>query len=230
MSLPQPDILLVEDDVRLADLVKEYLEQQAFRVHVEGRGDTAVQRIRAEQPDLVILDLMLPGLDGMDVCRQVRPDFTNPILILTARDEDIDEVLGLELGADDYVVKPVKPRVLLARVRNLLRRRDNGTATREGLLRVGDLVIDPHRRSVILADQPLSLTTQEFDLLHLLAGKPGTVWSRDDILGALSGLEYDGLDRSVDIRIARLRKLLGDDPIRPRFIRTVRGKGYLFIS
>lgn len=223
-------LLLVEDDVRLAQLVKEYLEQQGLVVGAESRGDTAVQRIRAEQPDLVILDLMLPGLDGMDVCRQVRPDFTNPILMLTARDEDIDQVLGLELGADDYVIKPVKPRVLLARIRNLLRRRANGSAAHEGQLQNGDLVIDPQRRNVSLADQPLLLTTQEFDLLHLLAASSGTILSRDDILNALSGTEYDGLDRSVDIRIARLRKLLRDDPARPRFIKTVRGKGYLFIA
>lgn len=223
-----PVILLVEDDVRLAQLVKEYMEQHSFVIHVERSGDTAVQRIKDEQPDLVVLDLMLPGLDGMDVCRQVRPHYTNPILMLTARDEDIDQVLGLELGADDYVIKPVKPRVLLARIQNLLRRFKQQPETRVSFT-IGELCISSNTREATLDGKPLSLSSQEFELLYLLASNAGTILSRDDILSTLSGIEYDGLDRSVDIRIARLRKLLADDPANPRYIKTVRSKGYLFL-
>ncbi|HIO97665.1 MAG TPA: response regulator [Leucothrix sp.] len=231
-----PTLLLVEDDTRLAELTQEYLEQQPFTVNIEKRGDSAVQRIINEQPDLVILDLMLPGLDGMDVCRQVRPHYTKPILMLTARDEDIDQVLGLELGADDYIIKPVKPRVLLARIHNLLKRHDQSTTDKcndidnQSDIRIGALLISPATRTVTLDECALSLTTQEFDLLHLLASSAGNILSRDDILATISGGEYDGLDRSVDIRIARLRKLLDDNPAQPQYIKTVRGKGYLFIG
>ena len=224
----KPALLLVEDDIRLARLVQEYMEQHAFTVKVERRGDTAVQRIIDDQPDLVILDLMLPGLDGMDVCRQVRSQYRNPILMLTARDEDIDQVLGLELGADDYVIKPVKPRVLLARIQNLLKRYNPEPETRTSFT-IGELHISSKTREATLGGKPLSLSSQEFELLYLLASNAGTILSRDDILSTLSGIEYDGLDRSVDIRIARLRKLLMDDPANPRFIKTVRSVGYLFL-
>jgi two-component system response regulator RstA len=224
----KPALLLVEDDIRLARLVQEYMEQHAFTVKVERRGDTAVQRIIDDQPDLVILDLMLPGLDGMDVCRQVRSQYRNPILMLTARDEDIDQVLGLELGADDYVIKPVKPRVLLARIQNLLKRFNPEPETRTSFT-IGELHISSKTREATLGGKPLSLSSQEFELLYLLASNAGTILSRDDILSTLSGIEYDGLDRSVDIRIARLRKLLMDDPANPRFIKTVRSVGYLFL-
>ncbi|HHB77377.1 MAG TPA: response regulator [Desulfobulbus sp.] len=227
-NIENPVILLVEDDVRLARLVKEYMEQHSYIIHVEGRGDTAVQRIVDEQPDLVILDLMLPGLDGMDVCRKVRTQYDNPILMLTARDEDIDQVLGLELGADDYVVKPVRPRVLLARIQNLLRRCTKKTQDKTSFT-IGELFISSTTRDATLSGKPLSLSSQEFELLYLLTSNAGKTLSRDDILTALSGIEYDGLDRSVDIRIARLRKLLMDDPANPRFIKTVRSKGYLFL-
>ncbi|HID83352.1 MAG TPA: response regulator [Chromatiales bacterium] len=223
-------IMLVEDDVRLSALIQEYLEQQQFKISIEGRGDVAVQRILDEKPDLVVLDLMLPGLDGMDVCRQVRSEYKGPILMLTARDEDIDQVVGLELGADDYVIKPVKPRVLLARIHNLLRRHAILTEYegKKSLIVIGELKISKTMREAHINEQLLLLTSQEFDLLWLLASNAGSVLSRDDILSSLSGGEYDGLDRSVDIRIARLRKLLGDNPAEPRYIKTVRSKGYLF--
>lgn len=230
----QPTLLLVEDDIRLAELTQEYLEQHAFDVNIERRGDVALQRIKEEQPDLVILDLMLPGLDGMDVCRQARIDYHNPILMLTARDEDIDQVLGLELGADDYLIKPVKPRVLLARVQNLLRRytttQIDSQSSVTDQMQFTNLHIDIKTRTVINKNQTVSLTTQEFDLLNLLATNAGNILSRDDILESLSGGEYDGLDRSVDIRIARLRKLLDDNPSDPQYIKTIRSKGYLFLG
>lgn len=237
-------IMLVEDDERLAALIQEYLTQQGMRVNVEHRGDTAVSRIIDEQPDLVVLDIMLPGLDGLEVCRRVRPDYPKPILMLTAKDEDIDQVVGLELGADDYVIKPVQPRVLLARLRSLLRRmsppnalrqdaddRANAAASAAAIpLDFGRLVVNPAERDVLLDNAPIELTTQEFELLYLLATNAGKVLSRDDIFESLSGIEYDGLDRSVDIRISRLRKLLETNPGKPSGIKTVRGQGYLFAA
>lgn len=231
-------ILLIEDDDRLAALISEYLLQQGFDVEIEQRGDTAAERILDMQPALVILDLMLPGRDGLDVCRDVRPFFSGPILMLTARDDDVDQVVGLELGADDYVNKPVEPRVLLARMRALLRRcRDaDGTddpateITDHDELAFGTLRISRVRREVMLGDEAIDLTTNEFELLWLLANGAGTILSRDATLSALRGIGYDGLDRSVDNCVSKLRKKLGDSRSSPSRIKTVRSKGYLFVA
>ncbi len=229
-------ILLVEDDVRLSTLVQEYLQQQAMAVSIEHRGDKACQRIIVEAPDLVVLDLMLPGMDGLEICKTVRPKYSGPILMLTARDEDIDQVVGLEIGADDYVTKPVQPRVLLARIRALLRRFPS-QSLQPSLQEndVHDIHYDCFRisttaREAWLNDATLNLTTNEFELLWLLASHAGEVLTRDTILDQLRGIGYDGLDRSVDIRISRLRKKLGDDTSRPFRIKTIRGKGYLFVK
>ena len=228
-----PRILLVEDDDRLAELTAEYLRKNDFEVAIESRGDTAEARILAERPDLVVLDIMLPGQDGFSVCRAIRPKYDGIILMLTARDEDIDQILGLELGADDYITKPVPPRVLLARIKALLRRA--GTGTEEGgdgaameSLTFGNFSISQHTRSATLAGDAIDLTTAEFDLLWLLAKHAGAILSRDDLLQQLRGIGFDGLDRSIDARISRLRKKLNDDPENPTRIKTVRGKGYLF--
>ncbi|MCX8146084.1 MAG: winged helix-turn-helix domain-containing protein [Azovibrio sp.] len=223
-------ILLVEDDQRLAHLTAEYLQRNDFEVSIEGRGDTAEARILAENPDLVVLDIMLPGKDGFEVCRGVRPAYKGVILMLTARDEDFDQILGLELGADDYIAKPVQPRVLLARIKALLRRMPaGGTAPAEKKEQVfGKFRISQATRTASLDGQPLDLTTAEFDLLWLLASHAGTILSRDDLLQELRGIGFDGLDRSIDARISRLRKKIGDDPENPARIKTVRGKGYLF--
>ena len=231
-------ILLVEDDQRLSDLMNEYLTKQGLLVEVEYRGDTAVQRILNLQPDLVVLDLMLPGLDGLEVCRQIRPAYEGPILMLTARDEDIDQIVGLELGADDYVIKPVQPRILLARIRTLLRRvqlpqvvtGSSVTEQKSKGFNFDRLKIDPSAREVTLDNQIIELSTQEYELLYLLASNAGEVLSRDQIFEAMSGIEYDGLDRSVDIRISRLRKLLEINSDKPSGIKTVRGQGYLFVA
>ncbi|MBS1188412.1 MAG: Response regulator receiver:Transcriptional regulatory protein, C-terminal [Rhodocyclaceae bacterium] len=224
-------ILLVEDDERLAGLTAEYLSRNDFEVSIEGRGDTAEQRILAEQPDLVILDIMLPGKDGFAVCRAVRPAYRGVILMLTARDEDFDQILGLEMGADDYIAKPVQPRVLLARIKALLRRmpgsgETSATSAEEKVF--GHFRISQATRTTTLAGHPIDLTTAEFDLLWLLASHAGNVLSRDDLLQELRGIGFDGLDRSIDARISRLRKKLNDDPDNPTRIKTVRGKGYLF--
>jgi len=230
------NILLVEDDTRLSALIQEYLQKQAMVVSIEHRGDLACERILSESPDLVILDLMLPGMDGLEVCKVVRPQFTGPILMLTARDEDIDQVVGLEIGADDYVTKPVQPRVLLARIRALLRRVPQNDpllevpALEKSECRYGCFKISTAAREAWLYDEVLELTTNEFDLLWLLASNPGEIFTRDAILDSLRGIDYDGMDRSVDIRISRLRKKLGDDTQRPFRIKTIRGKGYLFVK
>ncbi|MCP4351090.1 MAG: response regulator [Desulfobacterales bacterium] len=231
-------VLLVEDDERLASLIQEYLKQHNFEVAVEHRGDQAVERILAEKPDLVILDLMLPGLDGLDVCKAVRPDYTSPILMLTARDEDTDQVVGLEIGADDYVTKPVQPRVLLARVRALLRRSRNEPNSHKPPKQPGNpeelifgrLHINRASRGVWLDRQEIELTTNDFELLWLLAEQAGKILDRDEILTRLRGIGYDGMDRSVDMRISRLRKKLGDDSAKPCRIKTVWAQGYLFVK
>ncbi|MEW8029963.1 MAG: response regulator [Candidatus Thiodiazotropha sp.] len=225
-------VLLVEDDVELAKLVQEYLQRYEFEVSLEHRGDTAPGRVREQNPDILVLDLNLPGRDGLDICRELRMEFPGPIVMFTARDEDVDEIVGLELGADDYLTKPVEPRVLLARLRSLLRRYrqtgNNRQDTDEGL-RFGGLCIDASARAVTIDDQGVELSTGEFDLLWLLAGKAGKVVDRDSALKTLRGFGYDGLDRSVDIGISRLRRKLGDDANHPYRIKTVRGRGYLFV-
>jgi DNA-binding response OmpR family regulator len=232
----QQRVLLVEDDLRLGALIQDYLQQQGLIVDLEKRGDNAVSRILAQHPDLVILDIMLPGCDGFEVCRQVRAKYSNPILMLTARDEDVDQVVGLELGADDYVAKPVQPRVLLARIRALLRRNHNNDAPHPNKaganhdLQLGHFHISYSSRQAQLGGNLLELTTSEFEVLWLLASRAGEILSRDTIMAALQGYEYDGLNRIVDLRISRLRKKLGDDPVKPKIIKTVRSKGYLFVE
>lgn len=237
MSANEPQsILIVEDDERLASLTQEYLQKNGFTVDVEPDGRNAISRIVEEQPSLVILDLMLPGADGFTVCRSVRNDYKGPILMLTARSDDVDQILGLEIGADDYVSKPAKPRVLLARVQSLLRRstQDVDTTTVdtgvEQTLEFGALVVDNSRREAWREGEEIELTSAEFDLLWLLASNAGRILSREEIFGELRGIEYDGQDRSVDVRISRIRSKIGDDPIHPRRIKTIRSKGYLFVK
>jgi two-component system OmpR family response regulator/two-component system response regulator RstA len=222
-------IILVEDDLRLAELVSRYLEKNGFRVSATGQGEEAVERVQLENPDLVILDLGLPGLDGFEVCKRLRPAYRNPILILTARDDDIDHVLGLELGADDYVVKPVEPRVLMARIHALLRRsRMQQSRSDQANLHFGRLSISQASRSVTLDGQPLPLSSNEFDLLAHLARHAGEVQSRSALFLELYGREYDGVDRMLDVRISNLRRKLGDSDGSQR-IKTIWGQGYLFV-
>ena len=228
-------ILVVEDDRRLAELIRDYLQQQGYRISVEHRGDQAVRRILHECPDLVILDLMLPGKDGLSVLQQVRSEFKGLVLILTAREDDMDQVAGLEMGADDYTKKPVEPRVLLARIRALLRRSERaaepaaeqGRQSRE--LELGELRMNREAHRVTLGGRPVEMTSGEFELLWLLATNAGTVLDRDTIFKVLRGFDYDGLDRSIDVSVSRLRKKLGDDPAAPQRIKTIWGKGYLLV-
>ena len=224
----QHKILLVEDDASLASMVADFLRQRNYAVTIEGRGDAAVDRIRSENPDVVILDITLPGLDGISVCRAVRSDYHGTIFILTARGDEVDEVVSLEVGADDYMAKPVRPRALLARLQMHLRKHTTPDPARENQeLTAGSLMIDPSRRVVEISGEQVRLTTAEFDLLYLLAESAGQPISRTDIYERIHGMRYDGLDRSIDLRISRLRKKLGDDPADPQRIKSVRGVGYM---
>ncbi|MHC6224425.1 response regulator [Pseudomonas sp. X10] len=222
-------VLIVEDDQRLAELTAEYLQANGFEVAVEGDGARAARRIIDSQPDLVILDLMLPGEDGLSICRKVRAHYPGPILILTARSDELDQVQGLDLGADDYVCKPVRPRLLLARINALLRRSETPESKRQSL-QFGPLRIDNSLREAWLNEQGIELTSAEFDLLWLLVSNAGRVLSREEIFTSLRGVGYDGQDRSIDVRISRIRPKIGDDPIHPRMIKTLRSKGYLFVA
>lgn len=219
-------ILIVEDDAALAAMVADFLIAEGFEASIEGRGDLAPERIITESPDAVILDIGLPGLNGFDVCRAVRARYPGAIIMLTARGEEVDEVVGLEVGADDYMSKPVRPRALLARLRGHLRRQPApADVSRE--IAIEGLKIQLSSRRVTLNGQPLELTTAEFELLVLLADNAGQILSRSEIYPKLYGIKYDGLDRSLDLRVSRLRKKLGDDPSHPERIKSVRGVGYL---
>lgn len=218
----------MEDDSELASLVREFLVGNDFEVSIEPRGDTAVGRIVDEQPDAVILDVNLPGKEGFDVCREVRPAYGGAIIIVTARGDEVDEIIGLEIGADDYISKPVRPRVLLARLRAHLRKSGDTSGTPRRIS-VGDLTVDSGRRSAEIAGTELVLTTAEFDLLWALAENAGEVVSRESIYQELVGIPYDGIDRSIDLRVSRLRKRLGDDPANPTRIKSVRGVGYILV-
>ncbi|KAF7764727.1 two-component system, OmpR family, response regulator RstA [Pseudoalteromonas citrea] len=219
-------IMLVEDDERLATLTSQFLQSNEFTVTIVNDGADAVEAIVSKQPDIVVLDIMLPNQDGFSICRAVRPHYNGPVLFLTAKDSDFDQVKGLEIGADDYVIKPVEPYVLLARV-NALLRRNFGAAQSGDNLELGQLRIDKADRTVQLAGDEVELTSYEFDLLWALASNAGETQSREYIYKHVVGREYDGLDRSVDVRISRLRKKLGDNPEQPFRLITVWGKGYL---
>lgn len=224
----QPLILLIEDDVKLSELIVDYLRDSGYAAELQVRGERAVEHIQRVQPDLVILDLMLPGEDGLSICRRVRPDYSGPILMLTARGEDDDEVRGLELGADDYLAKPAAPRVLLARVRALLRRGRRPAAPPASSLQVADLAIDRTTRTAVLAGAPLPLTSGEFDLLWLFALHAGKELRRAFLYEQLHSTDFDDIDRSVDLRVSRLRQKLAKH-CGEEVIKTVRGVGYLYI-
>lgn len=216
-------ILLVEDDEELANLVGDFLRSHGFEVDEVRRGDIAPDRILATQPDAVLLDLMLPGLDGMEVCRRARAGgYRGAIVMLTARGDAIDEIMGLQVGADDYLTKPVRPRVLLAHLQAVLRRFQPTTRK----LTMGRLALDLAARTVEMDGEEVALTTADFELLAVLASRSGQVLSRDELSVELRGFPWDGLDRSIDLRVSRLRKRLGDDG---SIIKSVRGSGYLLV-
>ena len=238
LSSPANRILLVEDDPRLADMLTEYLAQAGFRVTHAANWRDAVVHIAAGQADAVILDLMLPDMDGLDVCRQARAVSDVPVLMLTARGDAIDRIVGLEMGADDYLPKPFEPRELLARLRAILRRRVDvdikradqrgGLSGSDDFLRFGRLEIDSAAHSAKLDGVPCELTAYQFDLLLVLARHAGRVLSRDSLMELLKGEPIEAFDRSIDVHMSRIRAAVEDDPKKPRRIITVRGAGYLF--
>ena len=218
-------ILVVEDEVRIARLVRDYLEASGLRVLVAHRGDEGLALARTERPDLVILDLMLPGLNGLDLCRALRRDSQVPIIMLTARAEEADKLVGLELGADDYVTKPFSPRELVARVRAVLRRAHGGEPEAQ-VLRLGELTLDLARHEVTMGSRTLDLTPTEFALLAAMLRAPGRVFSRLQLLDAAQGEAYEGYERTIDAHIKNLRQKLEPDPRNPTYIVTVYGMGY----
>ncbi|WP_166108984.1 response regulator transcription factor [Pseudoalteromonas sp. Z9A5] len=225
-------ILLVEDDVSLAQWVAEYLTEQGYTTHVCHRGDEVVSQVKTLNPNIVLLDIMLPGQDGISVCRELRSFYNSPIIMLTARDEEMDEVIGLEVGASDYIMKPVRPRALLARIKAALRQNNepNKSLANESVINVGALSINTESRNVKLNEQDVNISSAEYLLLHYLASNAGQVVSRDAVFKATKGREYDGLDRSVDVLISALRKKFNDDPQNPEKIKTIWGRGYLLVS
>jgi two-component system response regulator RstA len=231
METEKPRVLIVEDDDQLAKLLLEYLGAQGFELSHVASGDTGVERILETQPDAVILDLMLPGTNGLDVCRRVRNDYPGAILMLTASQSEADHVSGLELGADDFVIKPIEPRVLLARLRTQLRRLDTQGASfrdsQSGMLTVGPLTIDVPSREVSVEGRPVRLTTMEFDILSMLARETGNVVRREDLYAQVMGTKYDGLDRGMDVHVSRIRRKLQDLGFDPSRLKSVRGVGYL---
>jgi DNA-binding response OmpR family regulator len=229
LNAPADRVLLIEDDPRLSELVRTYLRSNGFDVSVEHRGDRVVGRVKNENPDLIVLDLGLPGQNGFEVCRELRAFNRIPILILTARNSDVDQVLGLELGADDFVTKPVEPRVLVARINALLRRSRAPAAVEQRKLQFGSLAIDMAARAVTVEGREVTLSSNEFDLLVFLAGRAGEIQSRETLYLNLYRREYDGVDRTLDVRISHLRRKLGDTGS-PEKIKTVWGHGYLFVS
>ena len=220
-------VLVVDDEPKIVEVVGDYLRSAGFSVTTAADGDGAVASARARPPDLVVLDLGLPGLDGLDVARELRRASPVPIIILTARGEETDRVLGLELGADDYLVKPFSPRELLARVRAVLRRTEGLQSGRERFV-VGDVVIDTGRRQVTMGDRAVDLTATEFDLLVQLAREPGRVFTRAQLLGAIHGVAVEAYERTVDAHIKNIRRKLEPDPHRPRYLLTVHSVGYRF--
>lgn len=224
-------LLIIEDDLKLQQMLADYFLTQGFTVQTHSDGNGAIELIESSNPDIVLLDLMLPGNDGLTICRQVRGKYQGKLMMLTASNDDFDHVAALEIGADDYVVKPIKPRVLLARMRMLLRRAkiQPDTPVNLNVLTYGNLTLHKNRKLCEFSDQKICMTDSEFDLLWLLASSPDAPLSRDFLTKELRGIEYDGIDRTIDNKIVSLRKKLLDDSSTPQRIITVRGKGYLFV-
>jgi DNA-binding response OmpR family regulator len=221
-------ILVVEDETKIARLVRDYLEHAGFEAEVVGDGDTALASARRSRPDLVVLDLGLPGRDGLDVARVLRRTSSVPIVMLTARGDETDRVVGLELGADDYVVKPFSPKELVARVRAVLRRTRAAQAGGPEVLRVADIELDVPRMRVAVAGRPVELTPTEFQLLWALMREPGRVFTRGQLLDAVHGVAFESYERAIDAHVKNLRKKIEPTPGRPRYLLTVHGVGYRF--
>jgi len=218
-------ILIVEDEQRIVQLARDYLERGGYAVQAAADGTSAVPAARSSRPDLIVLDLGLPGRDGLDVLRLLRRESNTPVIILTARGEETDKLVGLELGADDYMVKPFSPKELVARVRAVLRRAE-GTAEPAEVIRIGDLTLDVPRLRLTIGERPVDLTPTEFHLLAVLARQPGRIFTRAQLLDAVHGVAFESYERAIDTHIKNLRHKIEPDPRRPRTILTVYGVGY----
>jgi len=227
-------ILIVDDDIEYASHLRDYLSSNEVDVELETEASMALARIRDERPDLVLLEVDLRGESGLTICKLSRKDYSGGIVLMSHRTDELDQVLGLDMGADDYIARKTSPRLILARCLSILRRADRATAAElnhsDDRLEFSDLVIDNTMREAWLDRQTIDLTSAEFDLLWLLSSHAGEVLTREEIFSQLRGIEYDGQDRSVDVRVSRIRPKVGDDPIHPRRIKTVRSKGYLFVG
>ncbi len=221
-------ILVVDDDRKIVELVRLYLEKDGYRVLVAYDGLKALELARQRRPDLIVLDLMLPGVDGLDVCRILQAESEVPIIMLTARTTDEDKLVGLELGADDYITKPFNPREVVARARAVLRRVGKGTPQGPSEMRFADLVIDRRRHEVQVRGEVVDLTPTEFRLLEVLAGEPGRAFTRLELLDRVFGYDFEGFERTVDVHVKNLRKKIEPDPKRPAYVKTVYGVGYKF--
>jgi len=219
-------VLIIDDDRKLNNLLLDYLAQFAFRVSAVTSPREGLRQIKQNEPDAVILDIMLPEMDGFETCKEIRKISSVPILMLTARGDVTDRILGLEIGADDYLPKPFEPRELVARIKSILRR--GSAATKKPIKTFGPLIINSDTYSAALNGEKLDLTTAEFEILNFLSDNPSKVMDRDKILEGIRGIEWNTFNRSVDVLISRLRAKLGDDPKYPRFLRTIRGAGYMF--
>jgi DNA-binding response OmpR family regulator len=220
-------ILIVDDEQKIVQLARDYLEHAGFAVLTAYDGPTALQAARSGKPDLIVLDLGLPQLDGLDVTRSIRKDSDVPIIMLTARSEESDKLIGLELGADDYITKPFSPKELVARVRTVLRRADRSTSAEE-IIRVADLTLDIPRLRLTVANHPIELTATEFQLLATLARQPGRIFTRGQLLDAVHGIAFESYERAIDAHIKNIRRKIEPNPREPRYILTVYGMGYKF--
>lgn len=222
------EVLIVDDDTRLSAMLSDYLSANGFSVNKAANGATGLAELSRRQPDIVVLDVMMPGMDGFETCRRMRAASDVPILMLTAKGDETDRIVGLEIGADDYLPKPFNPRELLARLRAILRRRNGGSGAPVKLLRFGRLEIDPGSRTVRIDGQERGLTSYQFDILVTLAENAGRILSREQLMDTVRGEELDAFDRSIDVYISRIRAAIEADPKQPRRIVTVRGSGYVF--
>jgi DNA-binding response OmpR family regulator len=221
-------VLVVDDEPKIVDVVRDYLVAAGFTVTTAADGPSALESARSRPPDLVVLDLGLPGLDGLDVARELQRRSSVPIIMLTARGDEVDRVLGLELGADDYLVKPFSTRELVARVRAVLRRADSATARERTSFAVGDVAVDRSRHRVVVAGRPVDLTATEFELVAHMAGQPGRVFTRAQLLDVVHGVAVESYERAIDAHVKNIRRKLEPDPHRPRYLLTVHGVGYRF--
>lgn len=228
MDMSLKRVLIIEDEAKIARVVRDYLEQSGFTAWVTGDGDSALASMRAATPDLIVLDLGLPGRDGLDILRDLRRGSSVPVIILTARGDESDRIVGLELGADDYVVKPFSPKELVSRVRAVLRRSEAGHLSDQEVIQVSDVDIDMAKMRASVGGQPIDLTQTEFQLLATLVRQPGRVFTRAQLLDAVHGVAFDSYERAIDAHIKNIRKKLEPAPAKPRYILTVQGVGYRF--